>query len=91
MKETKKQNLWIKKLRKNKYLPFILLFITIAFIHIFMKNIGDDGYFKSINFHELIIRYKSWSSRVVIEFFLIIIAKQNINIWKIIHIIVHSN
>ena len=88
-----KKNPKIKKFQKKdliKYLPFIVLFFLILLWHLKIKHTGDDIYFaKTIReyknmFDYLSMRYKIWSSRVILEaFFIIFNSYLPIKIWKI--------
>jgi hypothetical protein len=58
------------------YLPFIVFFILILFIHFIVPNMGDDKIFaqalNGTNFFDYIVnRYFTWTSRIIIEFFLV--------------------
>ena len=79
------KNCWIVNFRK--YLPFILFSVAVFFFHFFVKFNGDDLYFgvvlNSNNiFDWLGFRYNNWTSRLFIEFFLVIVSNMPI-LWII--------
>lgn len=87
MQKTKNQ---ISKFIKNEYLPFVALAFLLLFFHACIHvGPGDDEYFKSVlndnnMFEWLTSRYIGWSSRLVIEFFLVTIAGQPI-LWRLLN------
>lgn len=90
MHNIKKQTISIIK---SEYFPFIVLTIFLLFVHTcihVMEHGGDDAYFQAILkenniFDWLTYRYNNWSSRLVIEFFLVIIAGHTI-LWKFLNV-----
>lgn len=68
------------------YLPFILFFAIILIWHFMLPRIGDDLAFSDM-FHKydifsfLVWRYETWSSRLLIEFFLAPLAALPKVIW----------
>ena len=85
----------LKKIINSKAMPFIILFLAMLCVNIFKSvSYGDDTWFAGIttgkvtpevtNMVEYMNwRYKTWSSRLIIEFFLIIFAKNFVVLWKI--------
>ena len=79
---------------KNNY-PFILFFIVVLSLHLFMGYARDDiGYstilvkFNLIDW--LIGRYNNWSGRLIIDTVSVILARENIIIWKILDSIIYT-
>ncbi len=73
-------------MKKNKYIPFITLFIIMLIFFIMAKaNYGDDVWFKErINdnlFDYLSFRYYHWTSRLIIESLMLILLKMPKIIW----------
>ena len=85
----------IKKYSKSIYIPFIVLGIVIAILHFQITKIYDDLIFSAVLddgtkiFEYLSSRYNGWTSRLVIEFFLVVLSNENTSlvIWKIIDIL----
>ena len=79
----------------KKYSP-IILFVALMFIlHLIMGFNGDDiKYAKILNNQTLIdyvnFRYYNWSSRIIIDTVLAILARQNMIIWKILDIVIYT-
>lgn len=81
-----------KKIYKSDRFSFFIFIIIVSFLHIFMKKINDDLFFSTVcnqtslsNY--LFIRYQSWTSRLVIEGFLVIFCEfLPMFIWKIVNI-----
>lgn len=72
----------------RKYLPFIIFFLLLLFLHIFMHFRCDDIFFSNRiqdnNFLGFISgRYQYWSSRIVIETILVLMTKSMV-IWAIV-------
>lgn len=67
----------IKKITTNKYFPIFVLFVTMILVHLILKiNTKDDVWFKKILDNQslqkyIVDRYKTWSSRLIIETVLI--------------------
>ena len=77
---------FIKKMVKNRYFPFLVMFIILFVCHFTFKlNFGDDVFFKNINYKEIFSwlssRYNGWSSRVIIEFTLVSMLKLPSFVW----------
>ncbi len=76
------------KILNSSYLPFVAFALLILFFHSCMHvGFGDDEFFRNVlndqsMFGWLMSRYNTWSSRVVIEFFLALIAKNRI-LWRV--------
>lgn len=75
----------------NSYFPFVVLTFFLLFFHacIYIGN-GDDLYFQSVLkenslFEWLIFRYNNWTSRLIIEFFLIIISGHHL-LWRLLNV-----
>ena len=85
----------LKKFLNSKAMPFIILFLAMLCINIFKSvTYGDDTWFARITTGEVTEevtsitsyfnwRYKTWSSRLIVEFFLIIFAKNFGILWKV--------
>lgn len=77
MNKIKRQSLI---LIQNSYFPFVVLIIFLLFFHAFIQvGKGDDTSFQTVLnenniFEWLAHRYNSWSSRLIIEFFVAIIS-----------------
>lgn len=81
----------IKKIYKSDYFPFVIYAIILIIIHLEFKKYGDDIMFSSacnntdiLNYIQM--RYLTWSSRVIIEFILVIFGYIPMWIWKIANI-----
>lgn len=79
---------------KNNY-PIVVFFLLMLALHMIMGFLGDDvKYAKVLANHSLLdymgIRYYNWSSRIIIESFLVILAKQNLLVWKILDTILYT-
>ena len=75
------------KIINNKYIYFILIFILFLIIHSHFNLMNDDISFSKILDTTSILdytktRYLTWTSRVIIELFLINISRSVI-IWRI--------
>lgn len=72
----------------NSYFPFVVLTFFLLFFHACIHvGHGDDAYFQAALrdnniFEWLIVRYTNWSSRLIIEFFLAILAGHHI-LWRL--------
>ncbi len=74
----------------KQYIPFLVLFLVILVFHLFLwehPDLDTARYFakalkKRTLWEFLFMRYSEWSSRVVLEGFLVLIAK-NLFLWKI--------
>lgn len=85
----------LKKFLNSSAMPFIVLFFAMLIINILKStSVADDIWFakcitgdidKNITniFSYFSWRYKNWSSRLIIEFFLINFAKNLSFLWKI--------
>ena len=79
----------------KKNYPFIIFFIVVLFLHLFMGLAKDDlGYstilakFNLIDW--LIGRYNNWSSRLIIDAASVILARENMIIWKILDSLIYT-
>lgn len=76
------------KILNSSYFPFVVFAFLMLFFHACIHvGFGDDEFFRNVlndqsMFDWLMSRYNGWSSRVVIEFFLALIAKNRI-LWRI--------
>lgn len=78
---------------KDNY-PIVGFFLLMLALHIIMGFLGDDvDYAKILSNHPLIdfiaFRYNEWSSRIIIDSFLIILSREFI-IWKILDTILYT-
>ena len=79
----------------KKYFPFVLFVVLMIILHLVMGLNGDDiKYAKILNNQTVIdyinFRYFNWSSRLIIDTLLAILARQNMVIWKILDIIIYT-
>lgn len=83
--------------RRKKFLnwlPFVLYLIIIVIFHSSIEaNFGDDLYFKELLenrsfLQALNFRYHNWTSRIIIEGFLVVLSKYNVIFWKIGNILI---
>lgn len=83
------------KIYNSIYFPFLILFGVQLFLNVF-KNIGfgDDTWFTEILSNKQMVpsgtvteylkwRYDTWTSRIIIEFFLVNLLQINSIVWKI--------
>ena len=80
----------------KKYFPFVLFVVLMIVLHLVMGLNGDDiKYAKILNNQTIIeyinFRYFNWSSRLIIDTLLAILARQNMIIWKILDIIIYTS
>ncbi len=85
----------MKKIIKNKYFPFFLLFLILLILHVFMNFGGDDLWFgkqlEKLSLPSYLqMRYQTWSSRVIIESILVFITKFDIFIWRILDCLLYT-
>ena len=81
---------YLKRILKSDSLPYILFFVVLVLFHMGMKSfVGDDEeYFGNILFSGMSIpdyvkvRYIWWSSRIIIELFIIILANYQLVVWS---------
>lgn len=85
----------LKKIYNSVYFPFLILFGVQLFLNIFKTiGFGDDTWFKEILSNKEMVpsgtvteylkwRYDTWTSRIIIEFFLINLLQINSIVWKI--------
>lgn len=78
-----------------KYYPFILFFALMFVMHLIMGLNGDDIRYSKVLSNQTLVdyihfRYYNWSSRVVIESILIVIARQNMILWKILDCVIFT-
>lgn len=81
---------------KSNYFPFILFFIIMLILHAFL-NFGtdDDLFFSKILRNNNIfewskIRFETWTSRTVIEFFMVLILYVGYPLMKFLNVIVYT-
>ena len=76
---------------KNSYFPFVVLTFLLLFFHACIQvGKGDDAFFQTILrdndiFEWLAGRYNTWSSRLIIEFFLLILSGHHF-LWKLLNV-----
>ena len=85
----------IRKISRSDYLPYIYMVLILTIVHCFIKvnNYDDVTYATLLTkdsniFAILYSRYLGWSSRVIIEFFLLLIVKYSL-LWKLIDILMY--
>ena len=81
------------KMLSNKYLPIIFITILFAFVHISLKQLADDIWFRDIISNKSLIsyitmRYNTWTSRLIIETCLTSILSIGFWLWKIMDVII---
>ncbi len=89
-------NLNVERIRifaKDNY-PIIVFFILMCLLHAIMGFLGDDVKFAKILTNTPLLefinqRYANWSSRIIIESFLVILSR-NFILWKILDVILYS-
>lgn len=79
----------LKKIKESKiyvFIPFIIYFILILFLHINTRQFNDDLMFGNVEhvFKWLGGRWNTWSSRIVLEFLEVTFDSLNINYWRIV-------
>lgn len=79
----------------KKYYPFILFAVLMVILHLVMGVNGDDiRYAKILNNQTVVAyvnyRYFNWSSRLIIDTLLAILARHNMIIWKILDVILYT-
>ena len=79
----------------KKYFPFIIFAVLMLILHLVMGINGDDiRYAKVLNNQGLIdfinFRYFNWSSRLIIDAFVIILARINMIVWKILDVVIYT-
>ena len=79
----------------KKNYPFIIFFIVVLFLHLFMGIARDDLGYSTILakfnlFEWLIGRYNTWSSRLIIDAASVILARENMIIWKILDSLIYT-
>lgn len=84
-----------EKIKKCNWLPYFYMAVVLLIIHSFIQiNNNDDITYATLLtknnniFQILYSRYMHWSSRVVIEFFLLYIVKSALE-WKIVNILMY--
>lgn len=83
------------KIYNSVYFPFLVLFLIQLGINYFKTiGYGDDDWFRNILSNKQIVpsgtvteylkwRYETWTSRIIIEFFLVNLLQLNVIIWKV--------
>lgn len=84
----------MKKKKLVNLLPFIIVFLLLIIFHLYTKFMGDDLWFsRQLSKYSIIKfashRYNTWSSRFIIESVLITLTRLNINVWRLINIIMY--
>lgn len=79
----------------KKYFPFFLFIVLMIILHLVMGVNGDDIKYAKILNNQTVIdyvnyRYFNWSSRLIIDTLLALLARQNMIIWKILDIIIYT-
>ncbi|WP_295723549.1 DUF6056 family protein [uncultured Methanobrevibacter sp.] len=72
----------------KSYYPYLIFFCLVLTIHLFMGFYSDDVYFSKILSKMSLIeflkyRYYNWTARVIIDANSVILARQNLIIWKV--------
>lgn len=83
-----------KKFIKDYY-PFILFFVLMLLMHLIMGVNGDDIKYSKVLSNQTVAgyinyRYHNWSSRLVIESILIVLARQSIILWGILDSVIYA-
>lgn len=79
----------------KRYYPFIIFFAVMLVMHLVMGLNGDDiRYAKVLSNTTLadymVYRYRYWSSRILIESVLVVLARENMIIWKILDCVIYT-
>lgn len=79
----------------RQYYPLIIFFILMLVLHLIMGFLGDDVKFAKVLpkysiLDFMVLRYNTWSSRVIIESLLIVLTRQNILLWKIMDTVLYT-
>lgn len=79
----------------RQYYSLIIFFILIRVLHLIMGFLGDDVKFAKVLpkysiLDFMVLRYNTWSSRVIIESLLIVLTRQNILLWKIMDTVLYT-
>ena len=80
----------------KKYSPFIIFAVLMVILHLVMGLNGDDIKYAKILNNQTVIdyvnyRYFNWSSRLIIDTVLAILARYNMIIWKILDVIIYTS
>lgn len=76
--------------RYGKYIPFILLFLIMLFVHMFIAMYSDDSWFYSESKKQeywgyITYRFNNWTGRISAETAAYFIFKTGLTLWKIIN------
>lgn len=79
----------------KQYSPFIIFAVLMLVLHLVMGLNGDDIKYAKILNNQTVIdyvnyRYFNWSSRLIIDTVLAILARYNMIVWKILDIVIYS-
>lgn len=77
------------------YLPFVIFFVILFIWHFMLHFSGDELYFSKLYyrndiFNSILMRYVNWSSRFIIEFFLIPLAGLPRIVWNFLDSIIFT-
>ena len=79
----------------KKYSPFILFAVLMLILHLIMGLNGDDIKYAKVLSNQTLVdylhyRYYNWSSRLIIDGILVILARLDMIIWKILDVIIYT-
>lgn len=79
----------------KKFLPFIILFLLILFLHAFTTLFNDDLHFIQMikdnsYLGYLKMRYNTWTSRLVLETAIVNFVTWNINVWRVVDSLLYT-
>ena len=79
----------------KKYSPFILFAALLLILHLIMGFNGDDTKYAKVLSNQTLVdylhyRYYNWSSRLIIDGILVILARLDMIIWKILDVIIYT-
>ena len=79
----------------KKYSPFILFAVLMLILHLIMGFNGDDIKYAKVLSNQTLVdylhyRYYNWSSRLIIDGILVILARLDMIIWKILDVIIYT-
>lgn len=79
----------------KKYFPFVFFIGVMLILHSIMGLNGDDIRYAKVLANQSLVdyihfRYYNWSSRLIIDSLIVILARQNMIIWKILDIVVYT-
>ena len=79
----------------KKYSPFILFAVLMLILHLIMGFNGDDIKYAKVLSNQTLVdylhyRYYNWSSRLIIDGILVILARLDMIVWKLLDVIIYT-